>query len=322
MQYTNLPGTGVKVSRVGLGTMMLGDQVNEADSLAIIDYAVDQGINFLDTASSYIGGKGEKILGKWLKGRRDKVIIATKIFYPISDDMNDRGLSRRHIMATINKSLINFNTDYIDLVYMHAPDYETELEETLDTLTSLVRAGKIRYLGVSNYAAWQIADILAISDKKGYIKPIVSQNVYNLLLRDVEFELLPCLKAHKMGMVAYNPIAAGLLSGKYKTRELQENTRFALKKLYYDRYWHDKYFDAVEKLSGVADKYGLSLLELAFRWCVCQSGDTSLLCGVSKLEQLKQNIKVFEGPALSEEILKDCNRIWEDMEGKTFFYHR
>ena len=322
MQYANLPGTSVKVSRVGLGTMMLGDQTSEADSFSIVDYAFGQGINFFDTASSYIKGEGEKILGKALKGRRDKVIISTKVFYPTSDDLNDRGLNRKHIIATVNTSLERFNTDYMDIVYMHAPDYDTEMEETLDTFTSLIRAGKIRYLGVSNYSAWQIADMLAICDKRGYIKPIVSQNVYNLLLRDVEMELLPCLKAHKMGMIVYNPIAAGLLSGKYKSRELVENTRFANKKLYHDRYWHDKYFNAVEKFSSVADKYGLSLLELAFKWCANQPGVAAVLCGVSKLEQLKQNIQVFEGPSLDDEILKACNLVWEEMEGKTFLYYR
>jgi aryl-alcohol dehydrogenase-like predicted oxidoreductase len=322
MEYNNLPGTSVKVSRMCLGTMMFDDQTSEADSLAIIDYALDAGINFIDTAASYVEGGGEKIIGKGLTGRREKVIIATKIFYPVSNELNDNGLNRRHIIASTDASLKRLRTDYIDLMYMHAPDYNTELEETLDTFTTLIRAGKIRYLGVSNFAAWQIADILALCDRRGYIKPIISQNVYNALIRDVERELLPCLKAHKMGMAAYNPIAAGLLSGKYKSREIMENTRFANKKLYYDRYWTDKNFKAVEQLSALADKYGLSLLELAFRWCNSRPGITAVISGVSRVEQVRQNIQLFNQPVLAEEILKACDTVWEEMEGKTFLYNR
>jgi aryl-alcohol dehydrogenase-like predicted oxidoreductase len=236
--------------------------------------------------------------------------------------MNDRGLNRRHIIASTDISLKNLNTDYIDLMYMHAPDYDTEMEETLDTFTSLIRAGKIRYLGVSNFAAWQIADIMALCDKRGYIRPIISQNPYSLIFRDIERELLPCLKAHKIGMAVYNPIAAGLLSGKYKSRELMENTRFANKKLYYDRYWTDKNFNGVEKLAAIADQNSLPLLDLALRWCIYRSGVSVVICGVSRMEQLKQNIAIFEGAPLNDDILKACDQVWNEMEGKTFFYNR
>ena len=322
MQYVNLPCTSVKVSRVCLGTMMFGGQTNEDDSLSIIDYALDQGINFFDTASSYLEGAGEKILGKGLKGRRENIIVSTKVCHPVTGEMNDRGLNRRHIIKSTDASLKRLNTDYIDLMYMHQPDLDTELEETLDTFTSLVHAGKILYLGVSNFAAWQIADLLALCEKRGYIRPIISQYAYSLLFRDVERELLPCLKAHKMGMAVYNPIAAGLLSGKYKTRELLENTRFANRKLYFDRYWTDKNFDAVEKLSAIADKHGISLLQLALRWCNSRSGVSVVISGVSKLDQLKQNVQVFSEPVLDKEILDACDKVWEEMEGKTFYYNR
>ena len=205
---------------------------------------------------------------------------------------------------------------------MHAPDNETDLEETLDTFTTLIRAGKILYLGVSNYASWQVADIMALCDKRGYIKPIISQNVYHLLHRDVERELLPCLKAHKLGMAVYNPIAAGLLSGKYKVKEIQENTRFANRKIYYDRYWTDSYFDGMKKLSAIAEKYGLPLLDVALRWVAYRPGITTVLSGVSKMEQLKQNIKIFDAPALDAEFEKECSKVWDDMEGDKFLYNR
>ena len=322
MQYVNLPGTSIKVSRMCLGTMMFGGQTNEADSLGIIDYALDQGINFFDTAASYLKGEGERILGIGLKGKRKNVIVATKIRNPVTADMNDWGLNRRHMLDCVNNSLKRLDTDYIDLVYMHAPDYDTEMEETLDTFTALIRAGKILYFGISNFAAWQIADIVALCDKRGYIKPIISQNAYSLLFRDVERELLPCLKAHKLGMAAYNPIAAGLLSGKYKSRELIENTRFTNRKLYYDRYWNDKCLDGMEKLSAIADKHGLPLLELALRWCIYRPGVSFVLSGVSKLEQLKQNIQIFEQPALDEGLVKESCQVWDEMEGKAFYYNR
>jgi len=322
MQYVYLQNTYEKASRLCLMTIMFVGQTNETDSLAIMDYAFDQGVNFFDTAACYGKGECEKVVGKGLKGKREKIILATKIGIPVSGEMNDQGLSRRYIVSCTNDCLKRLGTDYIDLMYMHTPDYETELEETLDTFTTLIRAGKIHYLGVSNYAAWQVADILALCDKRGYIKPIISQNPYSLLFRDIERELIPCLKFHKIGMTVYNPIAAGLLSGKYKTREVQENTRFSNAKVYHDRYWTDKNFEAVEKLSAIAEKHGLSLLNLALRWCIYQSGVSQVVMGVSKLDQLKQNIKIFDEAALDEEILKACDQVWQEMEKKTFSYNR
>jgi aryl-alcohol dehydrogenase-like predicted oxidoreductase len=206
MEYNNLPGTGVKVSKLSLGTMMFGGQTGEAEALSIMDYCYEQGLNFWDTADMYNTGESERIVGKGLKGRREDIVLATKVFYPVGNKLNNRGLNRRHIMESIDGSLRRLGTDYVDIYYMHAPDYETSPEETLDTLSCLVRSGKVRYLGVSNFASWQIADILGLCELKGFIKPVISQNIYNLLLRDVEQELVPCLGAHNMGMAVYNPM--------------------------------------------------------------------------------------------------------------------
>ena len=322
MQYVNLTGTSIKISRMSLGTMMFGDQTKEEDCLSIMDYAFEHGVNLFDTASSYANGEGERIIGKGLKGRREKIILATKIFNKSGDDQNDYGLNRRHLIKCTDACLKRLNTDYIDLMYIHNPDYETKTEETLETMSTLIRSGKILYFGVSNHAAWQIADIMGLCDKYGFIKPVISQNVYNLLLRDVENELLPCLKHYQIGMSVYNPIAAGLLSGKYKSKELQENTRFANKKLYYDRYWTDKYFDGLLKLTNIAEKKGLPLLNMALRWCSYRPGVTSVLSGVSRIEQLKQNVEIFSEAALDEETINECNKVWEEMENKTFQYNR
>jgi aryl-alcohol dehydrogenase-like predicted oxidoreductase len=322
MEYNNLPGTGIKVSKLSLGTMMFGGQTGEAEALSIMDYCYERGLNFWDTADVYNGGESERIVGRALKGRRDDIILATKVFYPFGDKLNNRGLNRRHILQSIEGSLRRLGTDYVDLYYMHAPDYETSPEETLDTLSSLVHSGKVRYLGLSNFASWQIADILGLCERRGFVKPVISQNIYNLLLRDVEQELLPCLASHGMGMAVYNPIAGGFLTGKYKNREPGTNTRFANQKNYVDRYWSEANFAAVEKFEAVAKEQGISLLGLALRWCVNRLSVNSLISGVSRLEQIRENIAAMEKSALAPEAIAACDEVWTSLAGRRFAYNR
>ncbi len=322
MKYNNLPGTSLKVSALSLGTMMFGGQTNEADSLAIMDYAFEQGVNFWDTANVYNQGESERIVGKALKNRRDDIILATKVFGQMGDKLNDKGLSRRNILSSVDASLARLDTDYIDVYYLHGPDYETEIEETLETMTGLVKAGKIRYIGVSNFAAWQIADMLAVCDKRGYITPIITQNVYNAITRGIETELVPFLQAHKLGMAVYNPIAGGLLAGKHRPGKPAENTRFAGNEMYYKRYWSDDNFAAVEKLTEIAAAHNMSVLQLAMRWCASRSGVTSIISGVSKLAQIEQNIATLEGDFLNQEVLAACDAVWSSLAGTRFGYNR
>jgi aryl-alcohol dehydrogenase-like predicted oxidoreductase len=322
MEYKNLTGTSIRISQLCLGTMMFGGQTNAEDSLRIMDYAFDQGINFFDTANAYSQGESERIVGLGIKGRRDQIILATKVRGKMGDNPNDAGLSRRNILAAVDASLKRLNSDYIDLYYMHQPDYDTSLEESLDTMSGLVRSGKVRYIGISNYAAWQIADMLAICEKHGYIAPIMTQNVYNLITRGVERELIPFLKEHKMGLVNYNPIAAGLLAGKHKPGQPMENTRFSYNKEYFDRYWSNENFEAVEKLTEVATENGLSILQLAMKWCAAQKSVTSIITGMSRLDQLKQNIASIEGEPLDDAILAQCDLIWQSLAGTRFQYNR
>lgn len=322
MQYHNLPGTSLKVSALSLGTMMFGGQTSEADSLAIMDCAADGGINFWDTANAYNGGESERIVGKGLKGRRDSIILATKVFNQMGDGLNDHGLSRRHILSAVDASLERLGTDYIDVYYLHAPDYETSIEETLDTMAGLVRAGKIRYIGVSNYAAWQIADILAVCDKRGYPAPVITQNVYNAITRGIESELVPFILHHGLGMAVYNPIAAGLLAGKHKPGKPAGNTRFANNKGYYDRYWSDENFKAVERLTAIAQQYGMSILQLAMKWCAGRPGVTSVITGVSKLAQLQQNLTTLDGDPLDADVFTACDGVWHTLAGTRFAYNR
>lgn len=322
MRYVCFNGTRLQVSILSLGTMMFGGQTNEAESLAIMNYAYEKGINLFDTANMYTKGESERIVGKGIKGRRDKIILATKVFNKTSDDPNDSGLSRRNILRALDASLKRLDTDYIDIYYLHAPDYQTSLEETLDTTSSLIRAGKVRYLGVSNYSAWQIADILALCDKRGYIAPVITQNVYNAITRGIEVELIPFLKAHGMNLTVYNPIAAGLLAGKHKPGKPAEDTRFGLNKMYVDRYWSDANFAAVEQLTSAARENGMSILQLAMKWCAAQKQVTSIITGVSRLSQLEQNIASLEGEPVSAEILARCDEVWHSLAGTGFSYIR
>ncbi|MDR1239507.1 MAG: aldo/keto reductase [Treponema sp.] len=322
MLYNYFGKTSLQVSLISLGTMMFGGQTDEAESRAVMDYAFDQGVNVFDTANVYNQGQSELIVGKGLKGRRDKIILATKVFGRMGSNPNDSGLSRRNIIAAAEASLKRLDTDYIDIYYLHSPDYKTAPEETLSAMSDLVRAGKVRYIGVSNYAAWQIADLLAIGDQRGFPAPVITQNVYNLITRGIEPELVPFLREHGMALTIYNPIAGGFLAGKHKPGTPETNTRFANNKNYYDRYWSDENFAAVDKLTAIAVKNGLSILELAMKWCAAQPHVTTIISGVSRRSQIEQNIRALEGAALSPEILTLCDDVWRGLAGTRFAYNR
>jgi aryl-alcohol dehydrogenase-like predicted oxidoreductase len=322
METSYFPGTGIDISRLTLGTMTFGGQVNHRDSFHIMDYAIDHGINSFDTANSYVDGESERIVGQWLKGRRERIILATKAHKHMPDDPRTGGLSRRSLVASCEGSLKRLNTDYIDIYYMHHPDNRTSLEESLEAMNRLVDEGKVLYVGMSNHAAWQLADSLAICDRRGYLPPIVTQVVYNLLTRSLEAELSPFLAAHQMGMVIYNPIAGGLLSGKHQPGTPDKNTRFGLKAGYLPRYWLDENFAAIEELDVIARDHGLNLLQLALRWCASRENVTSILTGVSNLSQLEQNIAAIEAGTLSGDIMAQCDDVWASLAGTRYHYAR
>lgn len=325
MKYNYFPNTGLNVSRISLGTMMFGGQTSEADSIDIIHCALDGGVNFIDTADQYNRGASEIAVGKALAGRRDSVILATKVCNPMSDDRNDQGLSRRHIISACEASLKRLGTDYIDIYYMHKPDYQTPIEESIEAMTQLVRDGKIRYIGISNYASWQAADILWTAELKNHIKPVVTQNVYNLLTRGIEEELLPFCRAHKIGLTVYNPIAAGLLAGKHKYGDRPDpNTRFALNKTYADRYWNEKNFQALDAFIKLAEDCGMPILEFAMKWVDACPDVTSIISGVSRKEQLVQNLAILEGGAgpIPADAIARAAEIYADLTGSRFKYNR
>jgi aryl-alcohol dehydrogenase-like predicted oxidoreductase len=322
MEYTGLGKCGLKVSRLCLGTMTFGDQADEAESVRMVKMALDAGITFYDTANSYNAGEAERILGKALAGKRDDVVVATKAFNPTGPGPNDRGLSARHLVRALDDSLRRLGMDHVDLYQLHQPDYTTPLAETLGAMDALVRAGKVRYVGTSNYASWQICQAMWICDKRNWAPVVSAQPMYNLLSRGIEPELLRCCREFGLGVMVYNPLAGGLLTGKHrKGAAPAAGTRFALKEMYRGRYWHERLFDAVEQLRAVADGAGISLIELSLRWLQAQPDVTCIILGASSTKQLSENLSACEGE-LTEDALKRCDEVWDDLRGPIPQYNR
>jgi aryl-alcohol dehydrogenase-like predicted oxidoreductase len=323
MEFRTLPKTGLKVSRLSFGTMTFGAQIDQATAHRIVDCCLDAGINFFDTANVYNRGAAETILGKTLKGRRDKVILASKVRGKIGDAPDEEGLSGAAMRKAIDASLQRLGTDYVDLYYLHQPDYATPIEETLETMEELVRAGKVRFPAVSNYAAWQVAEILWICEKRGYHPYFISQPMYNLLARGIEEEYLPFCQRFGVAVVPYNPLAGGLLTGKHSRQSAPTpGTRFDGNKMYQDRYWLDDDFAAVEELRSIAQEAGKTLVELAVQWLLAQPLVDSIILGASRVEQLEENLKAAEGPNLDKSVLKRCDTVWKRLRGITPKYNR
>lgn len=323
MDYRTLPQTDLRVSRASFGTMPFGSQADQATSTRMVDQCLDAGINFFDTANMYNLGRAETVLGQALGARRSKVILASKVRYKMGEAPDESGLSRAAIHKGLDMSLRRLGTDYLDLYYLHWPDYDTPIEETLAALDELIRAGKVRYAAVSNYAAWQVCEILWLCEKKGYHAPYVSQPMYNVLARGIEDEYLPFCKRFGMSVIAYNPLAGGLLTGK-QSREKGpiEGTRFDKNTLYVGRYWHDDYFGAVEELRSVAREAGKTLVELALQWLLSQDQVDSVILGASRPEQLAENLKACEGGKVDVAVLGRCDGIWMRLRGVTPKYNR
>jgi aryl-alcohol dehydrogenase-like predicted oxidoreductase len=323
MQYRTLTGTGVKASRISLGTMTFGGQVNEADSIEMIDRSLDAGVNFIDTADIYNNGVSETILGKAIKGKRDGLIVASKVRGQVGEyEDKDVGLHRWHVLRGVEASLKRLQTDCLDICYLHAPDYETPIEETLAAADQLVRDGKVIYIGVSNYAAWQMCRALWICDRNNLHAPVLTQVVYNLLTRVIEQECLPFCRELGVGVTVYNPVASGLLTGKHDfSQPPAEGTRFAENKDYYGRYWHESNFQAAAALADIAKQAGISLTSLAFQWLAAQDVVDSIIIGASKMEQLEENLTAYDGE-LDQGTLTACDAVWHKLRGDIFQYNR
>ncbi len=323
MEFRTLPKTGLKVSRLSFGTMTFGSQTDEASAHRIVDRCLDAGINFIDTANVYNRGAAETIVGKTLKGRRDKVILASKVRGKMGDAPDEEGLSRAAMRKAIDASLQRLQTDYVDLYYLHQPDYSTPIEETLETMQELVRAGKVRFPAISNYSAWQVGEALCICEKKGYKPYFISQPIYNLIARGIEDEYLPFCERFGVAVVPYNPLAGGLLTGKHsRAGGPAPGTRFDGNIMYQDRYWLDDDFAAVEELRSIAKEAGRTLVELALQWLLSQSVVDSIILGASRLEQLQENLKAAQGGPLDPSTLARCDAVWKRLRGITPKYNR
>jgi aryl-alcohol dehydrogenase-like predicted oxidoreductase len=316
MKHMSLGNTGLVVSRICLGTMTFGLQCDEPTSHAILDAAAEGGVTFIDTADVYPLGGGletvgrtEEIVGRWLRGKRAEFIVATKCVGPMGPNAWDQGMSRKHILDAVDASLKRLGTDYVDLYQLHAYDPTTPLDEALDALDSVVRSGKARHVGVSNWLAYKLARAVGRSEVKGLVRIDSVQPRYNLLFRQIERELLPLCAEERIGVIPYNPLAGGLLTGKHdRSAPPSEGSRFTLGRagaMYQARYWNDRAFDAVDELAKVAGEAGVSLARMAVGWVLANSAVTSAIVGASRPEQLEDTLvtggETFD-PALKERL--------------------
>jgi len=322
MQHITLSRTGLRVSRVCLGTMTFGSQADAEVSARILDCALDAGVNFIDTANVYSKGGSESILGAALKGRRDKVVLASKVGIAMGAGPDDSGLSRAALRKAIDDSLRRLQTDYLDIYYLHQPDNKVPIEETLETMEELIRAGKVRFPGTSNYSSWQVCETLWLAEKNGYTPAVVAQPMYNLLARGIEQEFLPMARRLGVATVVYNPLAGGLLTGKHAGRTPAPGSRFVDNRIYRDRYWHAAFFDAVDQLAEIARQTERTLISLALNWLLDHTATDCLVLGATGAEQLEQSLKALDEGPLPEEAVRACNQVWTQLRGVTPQYNR
>ncbi|MBL8216829.1 MAG: aldo/keto reductase [Bryobacterales bacterium] len=311
MQYVNLGNTGVKVSRLCLGCMSYGSKswrewvLEEDESLPFFRKCIESGINFFDTADIYSLGRSEEILGNALRKlnvKRDNVVIATKVFNPMSDDPNDRGLSRKHILKSIDASLQRLRMDHVDLYQIHRFDYNTPIEETMDALTDVVRAGKALYLGASSMYAWQFARMLHTADRLGLSRFVTMQNHYNLVYREEEREMLPLCRAEKVGIIPWSPLARGFLAGNRNKQDKGDTSRARTDDFAHKLYYQDSDFAIVDRVSEIAGKRGVKNVQVALAWILAQPGITAPIIGATKLDHLEEAVAALDLELTPDEV--------------------
>jgi aryl-alcohol dehydrogenase-like predicted oxidoreductase len=294
MEYRILGRTGVKVSQLCFGTMSFGEIADEETSAAMFNRCREHGINFFDCANVYAGGRSEAILGKLIASCRDQVVITTKVNFPTGDDVNARGLSRRHIVLAVEESLRQLGTDRIDVYFLHSFDPDTPIEETLRALDDLVHRGKILYPAVSNWAAWQIAKALGISAGEELARFECIQPMYNLVKRQAEVEILPLAQAEQVGVISYSPLGGGLLTGKYGVTRRPESGRLVENSLYQKRYGDPMYYEIAERFVAHAKERGVHPASLAVAWVMSHPALTAPIIGARNLEQLEPSLAALE----------------------------
>ncbi|MGA7616226.1 MAG: aldo/keto reductase [Thermoanaerobaculia bacterium] len=310
MQYVKLGRTGLEVSKICLGAMTYGSSqwrswvLDEEESRPFIREAFEGGINFFDTADMYSIGKSEEVLGRALRdlGNRDRVVIATKVYFPLTDAPNDHGLSRKHLFHAIDNSLRRLGTDYVDLYQIHRFDYDTPIEETLEALHDVVKSGKARYIGASSMYAWQFAKMLATSERHGWTKFVSMQNHYNLIYREEEREMIPLCEDQGIGVIPWSPLARGFLAGN-RSRSSEGTTERARTDTFaHSMYYQDADFAVVDRVKEIATAREVTPAQVALAWILHKPGVTAPIIGASKMEHLKQAICAVDLSLSSEEI--------------------
>ncbi len=329
MQHIKFGRTGLRVSRLCLGTMTFGLQCDEEQSHAILDKAAEGGIDFLDTADVYPLGGGratvgrtEEIVGGWLKGKRQNYVVATKCFGQTGPKPWDQGMSRKHILDAIDASLKRLGTDYVDLYQLHGVDPSTPIDEALEALDMVVKAGKARYIGVSNWPAFRIARAVGRSEINRYARIDSVQPRYNLLFRTFERDLLPLCEEEGIAVIPYNPLAGGMLTGKHdRAAGPPEGGRFQLGNAgarYQERYWHDREFDTVDALKSLSNEAGMSMATMAVSWVLSNPAITAPIIGASRPDQLADSLAAAEKPLPAElkKQLDDMTHEWRAVDAE------
>jgi len=305
MEYVNLGRAGVKVSRICLGCMSFGNdtawklEVNQAQKL--FNKALDLGINFFDTANVYSSGRSEEITGECLKGNRENVILATKVYFPTGDGPNDSGLSRLHIMNQIKASLKRLQTDHVDLYQIHRWDYNTPIQETMRALDEVVHRGFTYYIGASSMFAWQFLKALQTSDRLGLERFVSMQNHYNLLYREEEREMIPLCKEEGIALIPWSPLARGFLTGRYKRSEKPKSTRYESDEYLAGRYFKPEDFDVSETVESLATQKGVTPAQIALSWLL-HKGVTSPIIGATKIEHIEEAVASIDVKLDAEEM--------------------
>ena len=322
MIYRRLNGTDLTVSRLCFGAMTFGGQTAQTAASKMVATCLEAGINFFDTANVYNQGESEAILGRALAGKRGSVVLASKVRGKMGEGPNQAGLSPAAISRAVEESLGRLGTDYLDIYYLHQPDYAVGIEETLEAMELLVQQGKIRHIATSNYSSWQVCQMLCVAHRQNYKPATIAQQMYNLLARGLEQEFVPMAGELGVSIVAYNPLAGGLLTGKHTGEAITPGTRFDGNAMYQDRYWHPENFRAVQTLKSIAAAAGRSMASLSLNWVLQQTIVDSVILGASKQEQLVENLSVCGDGPLSAEVLSECDKVWNGLRGPIPFYNR
>jgi aryl-alcohol dehydrogenase-like predicted oxidoreductase len=325
MNLLSLAGIDVPVSRLVLGTMTFGDTVDASGAAHLLDLALEAGVTGVDTANAYANGVTEEIVGGLLAGRRDRIVLATKAGMPHPDHGDHAPLSAAGLRAALEGSLRRLKVEHVDLFYLHQPDRRTPLRETLATVADLTAEGKIRSWGVSNFAAWQSVEINHVAEQVGAPRPVIAQQLYNLLARRLEEEYREFARTSGLVTMVYNPLAGGLLTGRHQFGETPSTGRFGdsmLASMYRQRYWDPELFEAVTELARIADASGIDLVQLSLRWLLGREGVDALLLGASREEHLRANLAAAQAGALPGDVIDACDAVGARLRGPMPAYNR